>query len=87
MSEWAEWVETLWGFIIVSKYAKIYPKDGASSPDFQWRFCQKSSSIFPGFTGCCHTRIVETYQIVINSSLPIHLSSGKVTIVLVRNSV
>ena len=24
---------------IVSKYAKIDPKDGASSPNFQWRFC------------------------------------------------
>ena len=23
---------------VVSKFAKVAPKDGASSPDFQWRF-------------------------------------------------
>ena len=24
---------------VVSKYAKIVPKDGACCPNFQWRFC------------------------------------------------
>ena len=68
LSEWAEWVETLWSFTkfifkqmlkvsvfylqkqksfipkkniflaVFSKHAKIIPKDGASHPNFQWRF-------------------------------------------------
>ena len=54
----------------ILQLAYVQPKELISPAALQHFTTQKSSSIFPGFTGCCHTRVVETYQIVIKSSLP-----------------